>query len=425
MRFLHTADWHLGNSMHNIDRTEESAKFLEWLKNKIIETDTECLIVAGDIFDVYMPPSKARELLNNFLASLLGSCCKNVILVGGNHDSAADLDANCAIFDAINVCVIGSIENHSLKDLVKEIKNENGEVVGICAAVPFVREIELRKFVTEDCSNDKSFAEISYAKLYKDIFEIADKLRNNRNIPIIATGHLYASKLDGKNGDSVNVTDDRVGHGVKDIVGNLGTVPVTVFGDNFDYVALGHIHYNSMVAKNPKVRYSGSPFVLGFDECNLSRCVLLVDTQKGEVPNVQKIDVPHYFKFERVKGNVNEIRNKLIELRNYNGTLPLKLEIVYDYEAYVNVRDSIDDLLENAPFEIVNWKFNRPETLNVSDFDDGSNNAKYYTPEEIFKLLIASKVQKNEVEELYKEYLPMFQEVINECQKENAQKEDA
>ena len=57
MRFIHTADWHLGNSMHDIDRQEETKQFLAWLKDRIVRFGAQCLVISGDIFDTAVPPS--------------------------------------------------------------------------------------------------------------------------------------------------------------------------------------------------------------------------------------------------------------------------------------------------------------------------------------------------------------------------------
>ncbi len=55
MKFIHTADWHLGNTMHDIDRTRETEAFLEWLKTEIASLGAEVLVIAGDIFYVVDP----------------------------------------------------------------------------------------------------------------------------------------------------------------------------------------------------------------------------------------------------------------------------------------------------------------------------------------------------------------------------------
>ena len=163
MKFIHTADWHLGNSMHDIDRREEAKQFLDWLRERIVEFGAECLVVAGDIFDTVNPPVEARRMYFRFLASLLDTCCKNIVLVGGNHDSGTLLDAPRDLLDALNIQMVGSMGDRSVEDLVKELTDGRGEVIGISAAVPYVREADLHPYLTEGAEN---FADSTYRGLY-------------------------------------------------------------------------------------------------------------------------------------------------------------------------------------------------------------------------------------------------------------------
>lgn len=419
MRFIHTADWHLGNSMHDIDRLSESAAFLAWLKGQIMEFGAEALLVSGDIFDTVNPSNEARSQYYRFLASLLDTCCKNVVVVGGNHDSAAMLDASKELLEVLNIQVVGSIWGHNPSELVRELKNGSGEVVAICAAVPYAREQELRPYVTDA---NASFADNAHGGLYKAVFEVAEALRGDREIPVIATGHLYASKLEGRPENDAG--EGMKSHGVRDIVGNLGTVPVTVFPDGFDYVALGHIHYASTVAGNPKVRYSGSPFVLGFDEACLKHHILKVEVSRAGVPQVEKVETPAYFSFVRVEGPVAEIRKRLRELAGLQSEKPVKVEIVYDYRPGVNIREELKDVLESKVFEIVNWKTSRSECLNASDFyDESLDSVKELGEEEVFKRLIMKNLGATEmnedVQKQFEEFFPMFEDLMAEVDAEN------
>ena len=62
MKFIHTADWHLGNRMHDIDRTFEVKAFFEWLRGEIVLENAEALVVAGDIFDTVNPSTEAKTI---------------------------------------------------------------------------------------------------------------------------------------------------------------------------------------------------------------------------------------------------------------------------------------------------------------------------------------------------------------------------
>ena len=143
MKFIHTADWHLGNMMHDIDRTEEAAAFLKWLKSEIEHVGAQALIIAGDIFDIVNPSNVAKTQYYKFLASLLKTNCTNVVVVGGNHDSGTLLDAPAGVLEALNIKVVGSINGRKVEDLVVELKDGDENVIGICCAVPFMRNLEL------------------------------------------------------------------------------------------------------------------------------------------------------------------------------------------------------------------------------------------------------------------------------------------
>lgn len=417
---IHTADWHLGNSMHDIDRLEESKLFLNWLKERIVEFGAECLVVAGDIFDTTNPSVEARRLYFRFLASLLDTCCKNIVLVGGNHDSGALLDAPRDLLEALNIQMVGSLGDRPVEELVKELKDSSGNVVGVCAAVPYVREMELRRFKTED---NGDFAQNTFKGLYNTVYEAAEKVRGGRSVPLLATGHLYAAQLEGRP-DNDNGSDARE-HGMRDIVGNLGTIPVSVFPEGFDYVALGHIHYTTMVAKNPKVRYSGSPFVLGFDEAERAHHVLLVDLQPGVAPAVEKLETPQYYSFKRVSGPIDGIKEQLKLLKKNPTEKPLKIEIVYDYTSGVNVHEALSGVLENAAFEVVSWKVNRAASLGAESFSDETlESVDVLDDEEIFRRLLMSKLgvteMNDDIKKDFENYLPLFRQVVEEVKGEEA-----
>jgi exonuclease SbcD len=420
MKLIHTADWHLGNSMHDIDRLEESKQFLDWLKGQIVDFGAECLVVAGDIFDTTNPSVEARRLYFRFLASLLDTCCKNIVLVGGNHDSGALLDAPRDLLDALNIQMVGSLGERPVEELIKELTDANGNVVGISAAVPYVREMELRRFKTEDATD---FASNTFKGLYHTVYEAADKVRNGRNVPIIATGHLYAAQLEGRPDNDTG--SDAKEHGMRDIVGNLGTVPVAVFPEGFDYVALGHIHYTTMVAKNPKVRYSGSPFVLGFDEAERDHHILLVDLAKDAAPVVEKIVTPQYYAFKRVSGSIDAVKDQLKQLAKAPSEKPLKVEVVYDYMPGVSVHEALSSVLEKAPFEVVSWKVNRAASLSAEDFsDDALESIEVLDDEEIFRRLMMSKLgiteANDEFNKDYEKYLSLYRLVVEEVNSEEA-----
>ena len=184
----------------------------------------------------------------------------------------------------------------------------------------------------------------------------------DRNIPIIATGHLYASNLSGRDaenaenaenagvaenafaGENAAMPETAVDDGVRDVIGTLGNVDVSTFPSEADYVALGHIHYTSMVAKNPKVRYSGSPFVMGFDEANCKRYVLAVDVAQGAIPAVEKIEVPKAIRFEQFKGDIETLKLKLRNLEKELVANPMEtyVDLLLTSGDFVSLNDALE-----------------------------------------------------------------------------------
>ena len=425
MIFVHTADWHLGNQMHEIDRHEESQNFLRWLKNLIVEKNAETLVVAGDIFDTANPSVDARRLYYTFLASLVDTCCKNVIIVGGNHDSAVMLDSAKELLEVLNIRVVGSINNLLPSQMCFELKDSGENVCGICMAVPFVREVELRNLLSdgEKCPDEELYLKV-YQKLYTLVFEEAEKLRNGRAIPVIATGHLYANDLEGRLSDKKANEKCDDGMKVLDVLGTLGNVPSSVF-PSVDYVALGHIHYSSVVAKNPAIRYSGSPFVMGFDEANRPHHVLCVELEKtGEKSNlnVEKIETPETNLYRRISGTLAEIKTELEELseksksdKNADKNKPVFIELCYKRELGVSAQEFLAEAIKSLPenVNVVSWKIADSEKILSSSFDKfEASEIKNLDDKEIFTQLILSKsglsAESEEGKAALEKFLPLF-----------------
>jgi len=428
MKFIHTADWHLGNMMHDIDRTDETAAFLKWLKSEIERGGAQVLIIAGDIFDVVNPSNVAKTQYYKFLASLLKTNCTNVVVVGGNHDSGSLLDAPGGVLEALNIKVVGSINDRKVEDLVVELKDGSENVIGICCAVPFMRNLELEQFYKEcgDAVSDEDLLK----RLYADVYRYAVELRGDRNIPIIATGHLYASNLSGRNGDeressadgNAAIPENSVEDGVREVIGTLGNVDISTFPSEFDYVALGHIHYASMVAKNPKVRYSGSPFVMGFDESNCKRVVLTVDVKPNEAPVVEKVEVPKSMRFEQFKGNLETLKRDLRNLEKELIANPMEtyVDLLLTTGNFVNLNDALEAEESGKHFVVKRHRVSREVLRGANAFDDCVESTKQYTKEDYFRMLIASNAQESDESEVvknqYNKFISLFNEAVAKAQ---------
>ena len=428
MKFIHTADWHLGNTMHDIERSKETEAFLEWLKGEIEAVGAQALVIAGDVFDVVNPSNAAKTQYYKFLASLLKTNCSNVVVVGGNHDSGSLLDAPAEVLSALNIKVVGSINNRNVDDLVVELKDAQENVIGICCAVPFMRDLELEQFYksvekpdeSQEADSEKTSDEDLLKRLYADVYKRALELRGDRNIPIIATGHLYASNLSGRDSEDGGEVkaENSVDDGVREVIGTLGNVSVDTFPSELDYVALGHIHYASMVAKNPKVRYSGSPFVMGFDEAGFKRYVLAIDVAQGSTPDVKKIEVPRTIRFEQFKGDLATLKKCLRNLEKELIAEPMDayVDLLLTSGEFVNLSSALETEEANSHFVVKRHRLSR-EILRkgVSGIDDAVVTTKQYRKEDYFRMLIAKHLQESDESEVVKSQFDKFIGLFNEA----------
>lgn len=94
MKILHTADWHLGQTFYEYDRREEHLHFLEWLKQQIRQHEIDVLLIAGDVFDSPNPSAESQRMYYRFLREVTSeNPSLQIIIIAGNHDSAARLEA--------------------------------------------------------------------------------------------------------------------------------------------------------------------------------------------------------------------------------------------------------------------------------------------------------------------------------------------
>ncbi len=305
MRLLHTSDWHLGRPLFNYRRYEEFEAFLNWLAEVIRDRRIDVLVVAGDIFDTTAPANKAQELYYRFLAGLMGSCCRNVVIIGGNHDSPTFLDAPKQLLRALNVHVVGSMPADSENENIL-LKTPAGEPFAVVCAVPYLRDKDIRTVEAGESIEEKGERLLQGIRgHYASVCAAAEKIRKELSgeIPLITTGHLFTA-------GGRTIDDD----GVKELyVGALAHAPVDIFPEFVDYCALGHLHVAQKVAGHEHIRYSGSPLPMGFGEAGQQKQVVFVEFS-GRKPHIEEIAVPCFRPLVKVSGTFAEIAAELHKL---------------------------------------------------------------------------------------------------------------
>ena len=133
MRFLHTADWHLGRIFYGQYLTEDQAHVLEHQFFNILKDENiDGILLAGDIFDRAVPPIEAIELWDSIITRLAMDYKVPLFVVSGNHDGAERLEVGRSMLGQSGIHIWGS-PHHALKPL--EFEGPDG-MVAICP-MPF------------------------------------------------------------------------------------------------------------------------------------------------------------------------------------------------------------------------------------------------------------------------------------------------
>lgn len=399
MKILHTADWHLGQRLLQMDRHEEFRLALDWLYGVIEKEEIEVLLVAGDIFDIGNPPNQARQLYYRFLRRLLSSTCRHIVITGGNHDSPAMLNAPRELLESFNIHVIGAATDNIEEELLV-LKNDQGTPELIVAAVPFLRDRDLRiTKVGEEQQSRQSRLQEGLQQHYQTLADLAQPYAD-QGLPIIAMGHLYAK------GSVASDKQDNI------YVGNRENMEAEQFPSVFDYVALGHIHRAQKVEGVEHIRYSGSLIPLSFSETKDEKQVYILHFSGKELRQIEGRSVEHFRRLKTIKGDLEDVQQQLDRFAaKQDRPLPSWVEVIIDTEDYVPQLDQmLRDYCQEMPLELVKIRINRPykelahALTEVPDLED-------LEVEEVFrqKCLSEGELPEEKLEEL----MTTFRELQN------------
>lgn len=399
LRVLHTSDWHIGKRLRNEARDEDFGEFLTWLVSALDAAQIDALLVAGDIFDTTTPSNKAQALYYHFLGEATG-VCRHIVVTAGNHDSAGFLQAPKSFLLQMGVRVVGAA-GERIEDDVFALKNAQGETELIVAAVPYLREKDVRggEF-GESLSQKQKNTALGVADRYQKTGAYCQSLQQQihdatqKKPPIVAMGHLFATKA------SVASDDD----GMRDLyVGSLGAVDVQSFGEAFDYVALGHIHKEQAVGGKTRVRYSGSPLAMGFGEAYQQKFVNVVEFLPDLPLRIYRLKIPTFRHLERLRGDFESLQSQLDDLllAHKNSPKAVWLDIEYLGAPMPSLGERIDEKLKNSPLVALNLK-NKTAGASQEDTDALKDlQLQSLQPRDVFAKLLErrsySQAQKTEL----------------------------
>ena len=230
MRILHTSDWHLGQTLHQFERSHEHAKFLGWLLDTLVGEQIDGLLIAGDVFDNSNPSAASQAQFYGFLTEARRRVAHlKIVVTAGNHDSPGRLEAPAPFLSLLDACVVGQTTRDggdiALDRLVVPLADRDGVVAAWCIAMPFLRPGDVPRI---EGAADPYTAGI--AALYRQAFEHACSKRTPGQA-VIAIGHCHLT--------SAKVSEDSER---RIIIGGAEALSADVFDAQMAYVALGHLH---------------------------------------------------------------------------------------------------------------------------------------------------------------------------------------
>lgn len=295
MRLLHTSDWHLGQTLHNYERTYEHQCFLDWLLDTIVAERVDALLIAGDVFDTANPSAAAQKQLYRFLQQARARAPKlDIVVIAGNHDSPGRLEAPGPLLEAHGTSMIGHVVRNADGEIDLErhllpLHDASGAVGAWCLAIPFLRPGDVPRVPPAEegtAASDPYLAGISL--LYQQAYALAHQRREGSQA-IVAMGHCHM--VDG----TASLDSER-----RIVIGGTEALPTGIFDAGIAYAALGHLHLSQRVGQKEHLRYCGSPLPLSFAEVGYQHQVLRIDLAGGVVQDVVPLMVPRAVQLLRI-----------------------------------------------------------------------------------------------------------------------------
>lgn len=289
MKFIHTADLHIGKSVCEHSMLDEQRYILDEILEVVNNEKPDAFLMAGDVYDKSVPSAEAVAVLDEFLVRLSRTGTK-VFVLSGNHDSAERIAFGGRLMEDRGV-YMSPVYSGRLAPVT--LMDEFGEVD--VWMLPFVRPAMVRACLESDGER----AEVAdYTSAIRMAIAQMELVPGRRNVLL---AHQFVTGAERSESE--------------ENVGGLDNVDASVF-DGFDYVALGHIHKPQNVAKDAqgtvRVRYSGTPLKYSLSEKDHRKSLSLVEVgarADGALSEIAVRDIPLTPRHE-----VREIRGTFAEL---------------------------------------------------------------------------------------------------------------
>lgn len=286
MKFLHISDLHIGKRVNEFSMTEDQKYILNQILRIAEQERAEAVLIAGDVYDKSMPSAEAVQIFDWFLTGL-ANLGKTVIAVSGNHDSPERIAFGGELMRGRGVYVSPVYRGEALE---VALRDEYGDIS--VHLLPFLKPATLRHALEGRQEEEEN----GLPESYQEALEIAVKRMEidvkKRNILV---AHQFVTGAGRCDSEEVSV-------------GGLDNVDASVF-DDFDYVALGHIHSPQSVGRET-VRYCGTPLKYSFSEAEQEKSVTVLEMgEKGDVV-LSTVPLVPLRDMRKIRGSYGEVMSR-------------------------------------------------------------------------------------------------------------------
>ncbi len=266
MKILHTSDWHLGKRLPPFSREDEQREILREIAGIARAENVDVTIIAGDVFDVSVPPATAEEMFYSAASELAKNCL--VVAIAGNHDDGERLKAPDVLAKVSGIILAGGFDCSALSCTPVT----GGKVEGRTGGIVFEKNGErlnlmLCPYLTEARKGDPPAPDFA-AYVEKVLSERAASVFSEDGTNM-AVAHLFML-------GSSTLGEERE-------LGSAKLLPLSVL-PRCDYTALGHVHKPMKLTDN--VRYCGSILGYSFEAADIQRRIIIYDTVTKEIKEV-------------------------------------------------------------------------------------------------------------------------------------------
>ena len=285
MRVLHTSDWHLGRSFHQVGLLDAQAAFVDHLLATVEEERVDLVVVSGDIYDRALPPVDAVELADETFARLAASRAQ-VVVTSGNHDSHVRLGFNARLADAAGVHLRTRHQDVGTPVLLED---EHGPVA--VYGLPYLEPDAVRGPWQRSARSH----EAALAEAMRRVRAARDGRPDARSVVM---AHAFVA------GDP-EAAPAMASDSERDIsVGGVQLAPASLFA-GIDYTALGHLHGRQTLSET--LRYSGSPLAYSFSEGRHTKGSWLVELGPVGVERADFVPAPVPRQLRSIRGRLEDL----------------------------------------------------------------------------------------------------------------------